>query len=451
MTALFEQMDATGIGYAGIDGVWWWPAAAPFALPAATAGELRRSASALFTLLAAVADLYGTPAGADGGLDALLENKVPAAIARTHVAAPVLALRPDFQLVPGPGGYALVATELEICPSAHGFAHAMQVGYGLIPDIVRVYAEMLGDRELIVVYAGAWSEFLFDQLAFCRALAERGARARVLCDTPPDVIAAEVRRGERWQPPIFGVSHLPPGWDADIPARLARHGLAAHLAPDADWPESVGDAVVFRFGYFNCFTPARLELMGQWERGGATFLNPTSFIYESKATLAALQLPAVRARVAALQPDALATLDRCIPETHLLHEGIVARLLAEREGWVLKYAGFDQSEEAWGGRSLRVGAQLSPEAWASAVRDYLARPWPSVAQRAVPSARINIDYLDRAGGRHTLTDGNTRLRAFLLKTRVGAEVLGAHLTVSAGGGGVSEATDAVQAPCVIRA
>jgi hypothetical protein len=383
----------------------------------------------------------------DGGLDALLEHKVPAAIPRIHSVAPVLALRPDFQLASGPDGYQFVATELEICPSAQGFAHAMQVGYGLTPDIVPAYAEMLGGRELIVVCAGAWSEFLFDQLAFCRALAERGVRGRVLCDTPPSLIAAEVRRGERWQPPIFGVSQLPPEWDADIPARLARHALAAYLAPNADWPDSVGDAVVFRFGYFNCFAPARLEQMRRWEQAGATFLNPTSYIYDSKATLAALQLPAVRARVSALHPDALAALDRCIPETHLLRAELAERLLAEREGWVLKYAGFDQGEEAWGGRSLRVGAQHAPEAWASVVRAYLACPWPSVAQRAVPSARIDIGYQDRAGDEHTLLGGNTRLRAFLLQTPNGAaEVLGAHLTVSAGGGGVSEAIDAVQAP-----
>jgi hypothetical protein len=442
---IIEHMAATGIGYAGIDGAWWRPAAEPFALPASVAADLEQIAAAIFTLLGAVSALYGTPDGAAAGLDSLLEERVPPDVPRLHSAAQVLALRPDFQLTQGPGGYALVATELEICPSAQGFAHAMQAGYGLAPDIAPAYADMLGGRELIILMTSAWSEFLFDQLAFCRALAERGARARVLCDIAPATLAAEVRRGERWSPPIFGVPRPPPGWEPDIDARLARHGLAPHLGPDADWPTDVDDAVVFRFGYFTCFAPERIALMRRWERAGATFLNPTGFIYDSKAVMAALWLPAVRARVAAESPAALAALDRCIPETRLLRGDMLERLADERAGWVIKYAGYDSGQDAWGGRSLHVGALHSPHEWAAALRSHLRNPWPSVAQRAAPSARLDIAYLDGAGGRRMLLGGNSRLRAFLLKARGGPAALGAHLTVS-GGAGVSEATDAVQAP-----
>jgi hypothetical protein len=94
----------------------------------------------------------------------------------------VLGVRPDFQLcvLDRPPYYQLVATELEICPSAHGFAHALQLGYGLDTDLVAAFARLLGGRELLFAGTSQWSEFLFEQLAFCQALAERGARARAL-------------------------------------------------------------------------------------------------------------------------------------------------------------------------------------------------------------------------------------------------------------------------------
>ena len=68
------------------------------------------------------------------------------------------------------------------------------------------------------------------------------------------------------------------------------------------------------------------------------------------------------------------------------------------------------------------------------------------AQRAVPTARVDVDYLERSGERHTLADGATHLRAFLLRAAGGASALGAHVMVAAGGAGVAEATDAVQGP-----
>ncbi len=179
-----HRMNATGIGFAGIAGAWWLPAVEPFALPAQVAADLEQIAHAIFRLFDAVTSHYGMPTGADWGLNALLESKVPDAIARLTGEGRVRAVRPDFQLVRLPGApvrYQLVATELEICPSAHGFAHAMQVGYGLHTDLVEQFAQLLAGRELIFAGTNQWSEFLFEQLAFCRALADIG-RAGV-CST----------------------------------------------------------------------------------------------------------------------------------------------------------------------------------------------------------------------------------------------------------------------------
>src|SRR5262245_20817487 len=164
-TSIRHRMDATGIGFAGIDGVWWLPAAEPFVLPEQLSRELAAIGAALFALFDAVGELYGTPAGAACGLDQLLEYRVPVDIVRRHAPGRVLSVRPDFQLRPtsSPPFYQLVATEIEICPSAHGFAHAMQVGYGLPTDLVDGFVRLLAGRELLFVSTGEWSEFLFEQ------------------------------------------------------------------------------------------------------------------------------------------------------------------------------------------------------------------------------------------------------------------------------------------------
>ena len=449
MPTLHQRIGASGIGLAGIDGCWWLPAAAPFALPATLADELAAFGAACFALFDTVGALYGTPAGREIGLDALLKHKVPDELLELAAPAPVLALRPDFQLCPidGPARYRLVATELEICPSAQGYAHAMQRGYGLAPDLAEAYARLLAGRELLIIAIAQWSEFLWDQLAFCRALAKHGARAHVLLDIPLAELTERLRTGAAWQPPMFGIPARPPDWDADIPARLARYDLAQFLGPSEDWPADVGDAFVFRFGYLECFSPAQRALMREWQARGAQFVNPPAFYLDSKVVMAALHLPTLREWLESAAPGALATLDRGIPETRLLLPEIVAQLRAEQNEWVIKYAGFDRGEQAWGGRSLVVGAQHTPAQWAELLHARLALPWPVVAQRSAPSARIEIDY-KKAGGETARMHGTTRLRSFLLREANGAMIAGTHLTVAGGSGRVAEGMDTVQGPIV---
>ena len=465
-------MNQTGIGFAGIDGVWWLPAVEPFALPRRVADDLARIGAAVFALFDALSGLYGSPEGAACGLDRLLEHKVPADIPRLMAPGRAMAVRPDFQLclLDGEKDYRLVATELEICPSAQGFAHAMQLGYGLTTDLVDAFAHMLSGRELLIVCSSQWSEFLFDQLAFCRALAAAGARARVLCDAPIATLAERARRGAIWRPPMFGVRESPATWDTDLARRIRDHGFEPHLWPDtAGWPDAVGDVVVLRFGYFDCFSAELLQRLLRWQAAGATFLNPTQFILDSKAVMAALGLPAVRRRIAEVQPDALATLDDCIPETLLVEPASIARLRRERPEWVVKYAGFDRGNQAWGGRSLQVGALHEPDSWARILHGSLELPWPVVAQRFTPTARLDIAYLDSQDTPRWMRQGATRLRAFMLRRSEhnpplspawergsGGEgasnitICGAHLTISGGAVQVSESTDAVQAPVEFR-
>lgn len=437
-------MVATGIGFAGLDGAWWLPACQPFVLPHPAADQLHQIATALFAFLDMVGDLYGTVASQP--LTDLLRHKLPAYIPQRVSQQRVLSLRPDFQLVQTAAGLQLVATELEICPSAQGFAHAMQVGYGLETDLADAFAHFLNGRPLFILGSQQWSEFLIEQLAFCRALAERGATAWVLYDRPLSSIAAEVANGRRWQPPMFGISRKPADWNLDLLDRLRNSDLLRYWWPDDEqWPEYLSNSAVFRFGYFNCFTADRLEQFGRWETTGATMLNPTTFYLESKLILAALQLPGVRERLTAAT---LATLDACLPLTLPLTAAILPRLLDEQADWVIKFAGYDDGGEDWGGRSLQVGRAQTAANWEAALRHALTLPWPVVAQPYLLSQRIDVTYEDSNGQIQTMLNANTRLRSFFLRTDQRITTCGTHLTASPNPLSVSEATDTIQVPVV---
>jgi hypothetical protein len=177
------------------------------------------------------------------------------------------------------------------------------------------------------------------------------------------------------------------------------------------------------------------------------------FILDSKVIMAALQLPGLRAQIVAHNPGALDTLDRCIPATLLVEPANLAQLNRERRDWVVKYAGYDRGNLAWGGRSLRAGMQHTPGEWARILDRCLELPWPVVAQRVVPTARIDIAFSNTDGTQAWMRQGATRLRSFVLRDDSplpAVMVAGTHLTVSSAAIQVSEGTDTVQVPIVFR-
>jgi hypothetical protein len=216
---------------------------------------------------------------------------------------------------------------------------------------------------------------------------------------------------------------------------------------DGYWPAEVGQAVVFRFGYFNCFTSDHLAQFARWEQSGATLLNPTTFYLESKLLLAALQLPAVRERLTAAT---LAILAACLPESYPLTTATLPRLLDSQDNWIVKFAGYDDGGQDWGGRSLQLGRAHSRATWEAVLRRYLALPFPVIAQPYLPSQRIDIPYWTLDGKQQVMNNGNTRLRSFLLRQEEGPNAYGTHLTVSQDQLMVAEATDAVQTPLLFR-
>lgn len=450
--ALRQRLNESGIGFAGVDGVWWRPASETFHLPKDIAQQLEEIGPALLTFINAVIDLYWK--GSSKRLNESLRYKLPNHIPRLVTAGRVESLRPDFQLCPtakSNSSYQLMATELEICPSAHGFAHAMQAAYGLATDLAEGFARYLDGRPFLFAGTQAWSEFLFEQLVFCRALEEAGAEGRVLYDLPLAKLADEVRQGKRWQPPLFGIPFKPQDWDDDVVGRIRKHDLTRFMwLDDEEWPEDIGKAVVFRFGYFDCFSSEKLRYFQNWQQKGAKLLNPTIFFLENKALMAAINLPEVREH---LDEQTLKVLEQCIPQTILINERNFQQVLDEKDDWVVKYAAYDGGNQAWGSRSLEIGRRHSRKSWRKVLADYLALPWPSVAQRTVPTARVDQIYLDSENQIQSLPGGQTRLRVFLLRDESpsssalpGAVACGAHITVSEGTTGVAEGINAVQAP-----
>jgi len=115
---------------------------------------------------------------------------------------------------------------------------------------------------------------------------------------------------------------------------------------------------------------------------------------------------------------------------------------------VLKVAGYDGDNLAWGGRGVQFGNEHSHEGWNSLLCEAERLPWPFVAQRRRPSAPADVDYYNADGRVSRLSNANIRLRAFLLRDdadRARVAVGGVHVTAAARSK-VSEAIDAVQAP-----
>ncbi|MCA9924080.1 MAG: hypothetical protein KC421_17005, partial [Anaerolineales bacterium] len=116
-----QRMNDTGIGLAGIDGVWWLPAQTPFSLQPTVADALNAFGCAVFALFDCVTTLFQQET--DERIGELLRYKVPESLQEFVGNGRVLSVRPDFQLQQmNNGRLQPVVTELEICPSAHGFA-----------------------------------------------------------------------------------------------------------------------------------------------------------------------------------------------------------------------------------------------------------------------------------------------------------------------------------------
>jgi hypothetical protein len=170
--------------------------------------------------------------------------------------------------------------------------------------------------------------------------------------------------------------HLTP--DACDPARwdvLYRHVWAHKTPPDSPF------AAALRH-------PARFVLA-----------NPVNGMLEAKALFARLSeagADVALADLAGLDEAERGAAGR-LPFTRRLEPALAPRLLAEREGWVLK--------RSWdyGGKSVHLGAELTPEAWRQTVESALGdeRGGGFVAQERIvaerrPAVRVTPEGMEQA-------------------------------------------------------
>ena len=116
------------------------------------------------------------------------------------------------------------------------------------------------------------------------------------------------------------------------------------------------------------------------------------------------------------------------------------QFVAEKDAWLIKFAGFDLGNAAWGRHSVRFGHALSAEAWLDELEQAVHLDWPVVAQKLAVSQRLSIDCYAPDGSVDTIQGGFTRMRTFFLRGGVGETAVhcGSHLTVSGSSMNVSE-------------
>lgn len=441
-------MDATGMGYKGLSGTSWLPGTQPMALDARFFEQLQLLATGVFTLFDVVVRRYET----DRQLNAMLNHRRPNKILPLMMPGQAGIIRPDVVVVDnGDGTLRPVITELESCPAGQGMTHAMQAGYGLPLSMVDTFVDFLGGRPFIVLGTHEWSEYVWEQATFCRALRERGVDARMIFDAPLSMIDADVRI--RWTAPNGLTPELRATWRTDFLTRLQELGFGDIVTGTSDLSSDVGNAVVFRFGYFDNFAPETLQRMAQWESQGAIVINPLQFPLENKGLLAAIGLEGVKQEILGL-PNGGAILDvlqRCVAETRLVHPDFtdISELERDQAYWLTKFGAWDGNNQSWGSRSLAVGTQLTRDQWRANLRDVIAMPHPVVAQHVIASAAWRVGYSNGNGSSGVVENARIRLTPFFLRRMDGQVVhCGSTATFRANTLRIHGASDAVEMPVI---
>ncbi len=275
---------------------------------------------------------------------------------------PVMVGRVDF-LPPADGGPPR-ALELNATIPAMP-AYADLAAFSWIRAAARARGRSPREAGALVAACGSHMERLREALVAVHA-ARGGARARpsiALVARPGDAQIGELRRlaahlrqmGHRAENLVPG-DCVPEEWDV-----LYRHVWASRVDPAAPFARAL-------------LAPGRFVLA-----------NPVNGLLEAKALFARLsecaEDPALAAR-AGLDEEERAAAAR-LPWTRRLDAALAPRIVAERERFVLK--------RSWdyGGKSVHLGAETDPAAWARVVDEALAdhRGGGFVAQERVFAAR----------------------------------------------------------------
>lgn len=433
-----ERTNATGIGYKGMGGTSWHMCPQTLPLPQQLHDELTAFGKALFVLNDVVRTLW---IAGDPAVHALLTHKVPAHIPRIVADAPVMLLRPDLVLVEnGNGGYSVVCTEIESCGAGLGMAYSLQVQYGMSHDHIDAFVRMLAGRDFVVMATHHWAEYIREVMTFMSALKQRGVKIRYILDRKLDEIQQliqpdGIRPDLRWVMPGALPAHLKASWSTDLIGQLQRTGFIESIEDydEADLPQDVGDAVVFRFGYSSNFSPNVTALMETWRAAGAEFLNPVQHYLENKAFLGSAWLKSVCSRITEQYgAEHVATLHRCLATTSVLGLAldptwVVPNIFSDEDerGYqaraVIKYAGMDDENQSWGARSVLIGSRMTTPAWERAVAEYKRKLFPAVQQVLINSVQFDVGYVDHTDTLRLMAKARTRLTPFMMRTGPGLD------------------------------
>lgn len=286
------------------------------------------------------------------------------AMARLFTEAPLAAMmaRVDF-LLPEDGG-APRALELNATiPAMSGYADL--AAHAWIRAAARARGKTPREERALVAACGSHMERLREALVgvYRQRGGTRERPSIALVARPGDAQLGELRRiaahfrqmGHRAEN-LVPQTCIPEDWDV-----LYRHVWAHRVEPDAPFARALR-------------APGRYVLA-----------NPVNGLLEAKALFARLSECAEDAALAARAglDDAERAAAARLPVTRRLTPELAPRLLGERERWVLK--------RSWdyGGKSVQLGAELAPDAWARVVAEALEdrRGGGFVAQERIFAAR----------------------------------------------------------------
>jgi hypothetical protein len=288
---------------------------------------------------------------------------------------PVMVARVDF-LLPEGGGPPR-ALELNATIPAMP-AYADLAAFSWIRAAARARGKAPREAEALVARCGSHMERLREAIvAAYRARGGTRARASIaIVARPGDAQLGELRR---------------------LAAHFRQMGHEAENLVPADCEPDRWD-VLYRHVWAHRVDPSTPFARALLAPGRYVLLNPVNGLLEAKALFARLSECAEDAALAAragLDAEERAAAAR-LPWTRRLTPDLAPRLLADREAYVLK--------RSWdyGGKSVQLGAELAPDAWARAVEDALAdaRGGGFVAQERIfaarrPATRVTPDGISR--------------------------------------------------------
>ncbi len=290
------------------------------------------------------------------------------------------------------------------CPVVMARVDFLPAGRGELPRALELNATIPAMSGYSDLAAHAW----------LRAAARARGRTPAQAD---DLVAAAGSNMERLRSALCafaagrGVAHARPsiavvsrpgdsqtGELGRLVAHLRQMGhLAEHLTPDACDPARWD--VLYRHVWAHKTPPESPFAAALRHPARFVLANPVNGLLEAKALFARLSEAGADRSLADLA--GLDELERGaagrLPLTRRLEPALAPRLLAERERWVLK--------RSWdyGGKSVHLGAELSPEAWRATVESALVdeRGGGFVAQERImaeprPATRVTPEGLERA-------------------------------------------------------